>query len=344
MHRSGSRARVRVLAVPRRRLDVMHKVVFINGQKEWIAEAFRQRAPSEDFQVEWRRFDAAEEEKLPVVRDAEFLVLHPAEISPDLLRRAGKLRLLQLLTAGYDRIDLGLTSELGVPVATNGGANAWAVAEHTVALLLALYKRLIHADRGCREGVWRKGVEGYPAYEVAGKTLGLVGAGRIGRKVARRLAAFECSILYYDIVQAPDIEKDLGAKRVSLEELLRRADIISLHVPGTAETHKLINSETLALVKPTAVLLNTSRGTAIDEEALFQALKAKRIAGAGLDVFAEEPMPSGHPFATLGNVVLTPHVAGHSHEAWFRRIEFAWKNIQRVASGGAPESVVGPPG
>lgn len=329
-------------AAEQARRSLIHQVVFINGQNEWVAEVFQKGAPSPDFDVAWRPFRAPDQEKIPLLREAHFLVLHPAEISPDLLRGAGKLRLIQLLTAGYDKIDLRLAAERGVPVATNGGANAWAVAEHAVALLLALYRRLTHCDRAVREGRWRQAVTGFDTFEVAGKTLGLVGAGNIGRKVARRLAAFECRVVYYDIVQAPDIEKDLGARRVSLEELLREADIISLHVPATKETHGLINRKTLALMKPGAVILNTSRGPAIDEDALVEALREKRIAGAGLDVFCQEPIAADHPFLKLENVVLSPHMGGHAYEGWFRRAKFAWENIQRVAAGQPPLSVARP--
>ena len=214
----------------------MSRVFFINGQSERVAEIFSEEAPREGFELTWLPRRVSDEEKLPLMREADFLVLHPAQISEDLLRAAKTLRLIQLLTAGYDKIDLDLTAELGIPVATNGGANAWSVAEHTVALLLALYKRLIQCDRAMREGRWREPISGFNTFEVAGKTLGLVGAGNIGRKVARRLAAFEARVIYYDVVSAPEIEKDLGARRVSLEELLREADIISLHVPATPET------------------------------------------------------------------------------------------------------------
>jgi phosphoglycerate dehydrogenase-like enzyme len=317
-------------------------VFFINGQKEWVAQVFEQAKPPDGFDVAWRPLKAPDQDKIPILREAEFLVLHPAEISPALLRSAPRLRLIQLLTAGYDKIDLKLAAELGVPVATNGGANAWAVAEHTIALLLALYKRLIHCDRAVREGRWRQAVTGFDTFEVAGKTLGLIGAGNIGRKVARRLAAFECRVMYYDVVAAPDLEKDLGAQRASLEDVLREADIISLHVPATKDTRGLINRETLALMKPTAVLLNTSRGAVVDEEALIEALAAKRILGAGLDVFRAEPFPADHPIGKLENVVLSPHTAGHAYEGWFRRTQFAWENIQRVASGQPPLSVARP--
>jgi phosphoglycerate dehydrogenase-like enzyme len=231
---------------------------------------------------------------------------------------------------------------LSIPVATNGGANAWAVAEHAITLLLGVYKRLIPTDRAMREGGWRQGVSGSSIIEVAGKTLGLIGAGNIGRKVARRLAAFEASIIYYDVVPAPDIEKGLGARRVSLDEVLREADIITLHLPLMRETRGLIGHREFAMMKPTAVLLNTSRGPVVDEEALVEALREKRIAGAGLDVFREEPLSGDSPLVKLENVVLSPHIGGHSYEAWFRRSGFAWENMQRVAAGEPPLSLAVP--
>lgn len=318
-----------------------YKVVFFNGQGEQVADIFQGKAP-EGFETSWRPHRLPSDEKRPLVRDADFLVLHPAEIDADVLREAKKLRLLQLLTAGYDKIDLRLTGELGIPVATNGGANAWAVAEHAVTLLLALYKRLIPSDRAVREGKWRQAVSGFNTFEVAGKTLGLVGAGNIGRKVGRRLASFEATIIYYDVVPAPDIEKELGARRVSLEELLKAADIITLHLPFMRETRGLIGRRELAMMKPTAVLLNTSRGAIVDEEALIEALQQKRIAGAGLDVFHQEPISPDNPLLKLENVVLTAHTAGHAYEGWFRRSQFAWENIQRIADGRQPLSVARP--
>jgi phosphoglycerate dehydrogenase-like enzyme len=248
--------------------------------------------------------------------------------------QAGKsLCLLQLLTAGYDKIDLGVTGELGIPVATNGGANAWAVAEHSIALLLGLYRKLIACDRSVREGKWRQAVTGYDTFEVAGKTVGLVGAGNIGQKVARRLKAFETNILYYDTASVPSLETELGARKVSLDKLLCEADIITIHLPLLSETRGLIGQREFSLMKPTAVLLNASRAEIIEEEALIAALKEKHIAGAGLDVFHKEPIPSYNQLLTLENIILSPHIAGHAYEGWSRRMLFAWENIQRVAAG-----------
>ena len=319
----------------------MHSVLFINGQSKVIADIFFEKAP-EGFAGSWKPFQLSHGEKADLVRNVEFLVLHPAEISGSLLREARSLRLVQLLTAGYDKVDLATAAELGIPVATNGGANAWGVAEQTVALLLALYRRLIQCDRSVREGKWRKAISGFDTFEVAEKTVGLIGVGNVGRKVAKRFKAFETRILYHDIVPAPDIEKDLGARHVSLDELLRESDILSIHVPLLRNTRDLIGERELSLMKPTAVLLNTSRGEIVDEAALCAALREKRIAGAGLDVYHQEPIAPENPLLKLENVILTPHTAGHTYEGWFRRSRFAWENIQRVASGQTPLSLARP--
>ncbi|MBI2822727.1 MAG: lactate dehydrogenase [Acidobacteria bacterium] len=316
----------------------MPQVLFFNGQGQQVADIFQEAAPR-GFEVSCHAHRLNNHEKATLVQEVEFLVLHPAEISGDVLREARRLKLLQLLTAGYDKIDLHLTGQLGIPVATNGGANAWAVAEHTVALLLTLYKRLIACDRSVREGRWRQPISGFNTFEVAGKTVGLVGAGNIGQKVARRLAAFETRIIYYDVVPASDIEAELGASRVTLEDLLREADIITLHLPLLPETRGIIGRRQLAMMKPRAVLLNTSRGEVVDEDALVESLQEKRIAGAGLDVYSTEPVSPDNPLLQLENAVLSPHTAGHAFEGWSRRSRFAWENIQRVAAGQAPLSL-----
>ncbi|MDA8125944.1 MAG: 2-hydroxyacid dehydrogenase [Deltaproteobacteria bacterium] len=313
----------------------MKKVLFITGQREEVAKIFCGKAP-EGFAVSWQPYPLQDK---TLLKEVEFLVLHPAAVSQEIMKEAKSLRLLQLLTAGYDEIDLKLAAELGIPVATNGGVNGWAVAEHSVAMLLALYRRLRESDQSVRKGTWRKPITGFNTFEVAGKTLGLIGAGNIGRKVARRFKSFETDILYYDVFPSAEIEKELGARRVSLEELLQKADIISLHLPLLKETRGLIGKQALSLMKPNAILLNASRGPIVDEKALVEALKAKQIAGAGLDVFEKEPIAPDNPLLELENVLLTPHSAGHSYEGWFRRSQFAWENIQRVAAGQKPLSL-----
>ena len=162
------------------------------------------------------------------------------------------------------------------------------------------------------------------------------------RKVAIRFKSFETRILYYDERPAADIENELDARKVSLDELLRASDIITIHLPLLKETRALNGKHELSLMKPNTVLLNTSRGPIVDEEALIEALTENRIAGAGLDVFEKEPISTDNPLLKLENVLLTPHTAGHSYEGWFRRAQFAWENIQRVATGQQPLSLAFP--
>ncbi|MBM4315144.1 MAG: lactate dehydrogenase [Deltaproteobacteria bacterium] len=320
----------------------MPKVLFFSGQREEVGNIFCEMAP-EGFEASWRPHDLKDDEKKDLIKDVEFLVLHPGAIAGGVLTEGRSLRLIQLLSAGYDKMDLALAAKLGIPVATNGGANAWAVAEHSVAMLLALYKRILQCDRSVRAGQWRKNaVTGFNTFELAEKTVGIIGAGNIGRKVAGRLKSFETRILYCDLRPAPDIEKALGARRVSLDELLRDSDIITIHTPLLRETRCLIGERELALMKPTAVLINTSRGSIVDEAALAGALSEMRIAGAGLDVFDREPIPMESPLLKFENVLFSPHIAGHSYEAWFRRSSFAWANIQQVASGRPPLSIAIP--
>lgn len=317
----------------------MSKVVFLSGQPQQAADIFMKNLPA-GFSAASYSSRLKDEEKIELLRDVEYLVLHPAELSETVLREAKQLRFIQLLTAGYDKINLSVTEELGIPVATNGGANSWSVAEHTVALLLALYKKIIQGDASVRGGTWRKPINGFNTYEVAGKTVGILGAGNIGSKVARRLKGFETEILYYDVSTAQGIEQEIGARKVGLEELLSQSDIISVHMPLLPETRAMINAERIALMKETAVLLNTSRAEVVDEEALIDALREGRILGAGLDVFNNEPIHSDNPLLQMENVVLSPHIAGHGYEGWGRRFAVAWENIQAVARGDKPSFVV----
>jgi phosphoglycerate dehydrogenase-like enzyme len=257
-------------------------------------------------------------------------------------RHLQRVRLLQLLSAGYDGIDLEELRRLGLPLADNGGANAVAVAEHAILLMLALYRQLLDLDRLVRAGGWKDSQLGQEeAHEIEGKTIGIIGAGRIGRTLARRLGGWDVRLLYYDPVRVPaDLEKSLQLNYCELDDLLRQSDIISLHAPGNASTHHLIGERTLALMKPTAVLVNCARGDLVDEAALDRALRARQIAGAGLDTFAQEPTAPQNPLFTLPNVVLTPHAAGPSWESWPKRFRNGYANIERVARGEPPLWVV----
>ena len=188
-----------------------------------------------------------------------------------------------------------------------------------------------------RRGEWPVWTLRSRSFEVAGKTLGLIGFGRIGREVARRARAFETAIIYYDPVRAPaSVEAEFGAVSMPLDDLLRRADIVSLHVPLTPETRGLIDARALRLMQPHAMLINTARGALVDEQALAQALREDWIAGAGLDVLRQEPPQPDNPLLACENVMLTPHVAAGTRDAYLTKMRAAFANMERVARGESP--------
>jgi len=274
--------------------------------------------------------------------EAEYFLGLARQMGGEFFRAAPKLRLVQLLSAGYDRVDIEAARKAGVPVSNNGGANAIAVAEHTLMLMLAVLKRVVRFHNDIVGGKWRAGDSPETrVYELAGRTLGIVGLGNIGKKVARRAAAFDMRVQYYDIARLSlDQEDALGVRFALLTELLQTSDVVSLHVPLDDSTRGMLGASQFALMKPTAVLVNTCRGPVVDEDALYRALKEGVIAGAGLDVLVDEPPAKDHPIFALPNVTLTPHSAGPTWENWTGRFRNGFDNIQRVAAGHRPRWVI----
>lgn len=253
-------------------------------------------------------------------------------------KAARKLKLIQQPSVGYNHIDISACKEFGIPVANTPGANDIGVAEHTVMLALASLKNLPYYNAKTHEGEWlfteaqRTGI-----FELNGKTYGLLGMGRTARAVAERLAPFGLKLLYYDIVKlsARD-EKKYNASYASMEEILKTADVVSIHLPLTAETTKIIDAARLALMKLSAILINVGRGALVDEAALAGALRDKKITFAAVDVFIEEPPPKNHLFFGLGNIILTPHLAGSTRESGMRIMNMALDNLGRVLKGEKP--------
>ena len=298
------------------------------------AEAARELAPAgfdlAEAAVGSPEFDIA-------VGDAEYLVgFVDGAVDEALFRKAPRLRLIQLLSAGYDRADIAAARRAGVPIANNGGSNSVAVAEHTLLLMLAVSRRLVLQHANVSAGRWR-GNEIPRLSELRGKTAGIVGLGNIGRKVARLAGAFGMKVVYYDTARlSEDAEDALGARFRLLDELLREADAVTLHVPLDDSTRHLVGARELALMKESAIIVNTSRGPVIDEAALRRALADGTIAAAGLDVFDREPPPPDNPLFALDNVTLTGHLAGPTVESHRGRVRNAFDNVQRVARGEAP--------
>lgn len=317
----------------------MKPTVILVPPSEATGQLARELAPSSInlvlAQQGTKEFDAA----LP---SAEFMICYPNVQMPDKFYKAGpKLKLVQLLSAGYDAVDIEAARRAKVPVSNNGGANAISVAEHAVMLMLTVARRVVWQHASVSGGRWRGNGPAPTMYELADKTLGIIGLGNIGRKVARRAQAFGMKVEYYDIKRLTEDEEDaLGVKFRLLRELLKRSDFVSLHTPLNASTKHMIGRAELELMKPHAILVNTSRGPVIDETALHAHLAAGKIFGAGLDVFDEEPPPSNNPLFKLDNVVLTAHFAGPTSDNHVARFRNAFDNVERMLRGDKPFWVV----
>jgi len=315
-------------------------IVFSPALPHAVLDIARATAPAG---YDLRVLDQGTPEFAQAMREAEFFMGFAREwLGKDFYRGAPRLKLVQLISAGYDRLDVEAARQAGVPVANNGGANSVAVAEHTLMLILSVYKKLAWQHNNVVAGKWRVGdFSATRLYELAGKTLGIVGLGTIGRKVARRARAFDMQVQYHDIVRLTEDQEDaLGVRFVLFPELLRTSDAVSLHVPLDDATRSLMGARELAAMKPGAILINTCRGPVVDEAALHHALTTGQIAGAGLDVMAQEPPPATHPLFTLDNVIITPHTAGPTWENWGKAFRNGFDNIERVAAGRPPLWVI----
>ena len=275
------------------------------------------------------------------LKSADYLVGFVDMLVKDALYKgAPKLKLIQLLSAGYDRADLKAARAAKIPISNNGGANSVAVSEHAMLLMLAVSRKLIQQHANVTGGRWR-GNSVPKVNEVRSKTLGIIGLGTIGKKTARLAQAFGMIVTYYDVARLTEAEEDaLNVRFRLLPEIITKSDIISLHVPLNDTTHHLLGAAEIARMKPSAIIVNTSRGPVIDEKAMHAALAAGKIAGAGLDVFDEEPPPANNPLFTLDNVVLTAHLAGPTWESNEARLRNGFDNVQRVARGEAPLWVI----
>lgn len=238
------------------------------------------------------------------LRDADAVIASTERYTSDVLKQLPRLKIIARWGVGYDSIDLDAATQLGIVVTNTPGLVTEAVADLTIALMLAIARRIVDAVVAMREGSWRA----YRGVSVWGKTLGIIGCGRIGTAVARRAIGFGMKVLGYDI-RPSDEARAVGIEFVTLEELLRSADYVSLNAALTQENRGLIGERELRMMKPTAFLINTARGPLVDEDALIRALREGWIAGAALDVYAVEPLPREHPLRTLPNCICTPHMA-----------------------------------
>ena len=319
--------------------------IVIYGPSESGLADFQRVAP-EGADVGWVDSSLPMEEQADQLSDAQVMIVAGAQVTVEVARCAPNLKLVQTTSAGTDQLDKTTLGEMGIRVSNNGGGNAVAVAEHTIALLVSTIRKLQLQFNAVKAGEWAADIRSAwfsQANEIAGKTVGIVGLGRIGSRVARRLQGWECDIIYTDVVDPEgNIEEELNLTRVSLDELLSTADIITLHVPLGGPTYHMISDREFDLMKPTTVFINACRGPVVDEAALIRAMEAGKIAQAGLDVLEEEPTPPDNPLLHMDNVLVTPHLASFTQESGEKSRTFAMYNAARVTRGEDPESVVLP--
>lgn len=277
-------------------------------------------------------------ELAPLLADVDAAILGLDRVTAEALQRARRLKVISRFGVGVDEIDLPAATARGIVVTVTPGANSIAVAELTLALILALKKQLRFHDRIVREGRWDRKI----GEELAGQVLGLVGFGRIGREVARRARAFEMRVFFTDPQPPPlTVVAELQVEPRQLDDLLAASDIISLHLPLSENTRGLIGEPQLRQMKPSAVLINTARGGLVDETALYQALQQGQLAGAAFDVFAKEP-PGDSPLLRLDNFLATPHIGSATQQSTLRMGLMAAENALLVLEGRRPAHVVNP--
>jgi phosphoglycerate dehydrogenase-like enzyme len=277
--------------------------------------------------------------------EADYLLVSGYQVTADIIDQAPNLKMIQRTGAGYERVDVEYAASRNIPVCLAGGANADSVAELIIMHILALYRKLILLDAATRRKEWHPMTYKCCSYEIKGKTLGIVGAGQIGRALARKLSGFDLDgIIYHNRHRlADEQERELSMRYCGLDELMKTADIISINTPLMDQSVNLINKSLIDSMKPNAILINTSRGPIIDNFALADALRNNKIFGAGLDVFIKEPTTPEDPLIGLENVVLTPHIGAATIDGYRTSCRSSMENISRMHAGEQPLWIVNRP-
>lgn len=296
-----------------------------------------------DFEINPEDRVLTKKEIIAGVKDKDALLcLLTDKIDSEIMDASSRLKVISNYAVGFDNIDVKEATKRGIAVTNTPGVLTETTADLTWALLLAVARRIVEADNFVRAGKWK----GWAPMQllgtdVHGKTLGIVGLGRIGAAVARRAIGFNMKIVYYDERRNEEAEKELGIKHVTLDELLKTSDFVTIHVPLLPTTHHLIGERELNMMKPTAYLINTARGPVIDERALIKALQERKIAGAALDVFEREPeVPQ--ELIKMSNVILVPHIGSASVETRTKMAMIAVENLLAVLRGEIPKNLVNP--
>jgi len=273
----------------------------------------------------------SEEELLRRIKDADIIVNIRAycKFTANILTAAKKLKLISVWGTGSDNVDLEVASELGIPVTTTPGTATESVAEHALAIMLAVARKIPQIDRQVKEGKWVRGL----VTQLYGKTVGVIGTGLIGSHFAKLAKGIGMNVIAWTFNPSDEKARNIGFKYVPLEQLLRESDVVSIHLRLSDQTEGFIGEKEIALMKPSAFLINTARGAIVDIEALIDALKEGKIAGAGLDVFKKEPVDPNDPILNLDNIVITPHSAGQTPEVLDKGLNMAVENVANFLAG-----------
>ncbi|NPV52475.1 MAG: D-glycerate dehydrogenase [Firmicutes bacterium] len=279
---------------------------------------------------------------LKEIRDVDGIIsLLTDKMDAEAMDAGEKLKVISNYAVGFDNIDIPEATKRGIAVTNTPGVLTDTTADFAFALLMASARRIVEADKHTRQGKWKTWVPtGFLGQDIHHATLGLVGLGRIGYEMARRATGFSMKLLYYDVYRNEKFEKELGIEYVELPELLQRSDFVSLHVPLTDKTYHLIGRQELAMMKKTAILINTARGPIVDLDALYEALRDGKIAGAGLDVTEPEPIPANHPILGLDNLTIAPHIASASVATRTKMATMAAEGCAAILKGEVPPNLV----
>ena len=315
----------------------MLKVVLAGTYPAHTYEKLRKLLPEDQFD-----FVAVDkQEEYDAMTDAEVIILRIFKAPKEVIDRNPDLKMILRWGAGFDSVDIEAAGAKGILVTNTPGANANAVSELAVTLMLTVYRKILEHTDSLRKGAWSKNTYLNSSFSLFGKLVGIVGGGNIGRQVAAKVQAFGAEVQYYDAFRLPEeMEEKCGMKYVSLEELIRTSDVVTLHVPLLDSTRHMIGADQLRAMKDGAVIINTARGGLVDDKALCTAVKAGKLLGAGLDGVEEEPLPAGHELLTTPGIVVTPHVGGGTADIGDIIMPMLAKDIRDFAATGDCAHVV----
>ena len=315
----------------------MKKIALAGKYTPEAVEAFRTALAGEDCEIAVVNTPEA----YAALTDADAMVLRVFKAYKADIGRMPDLKLICRWGVGVDSVDVPFASSRGIMITNTPGANAYAVAELAVTLMLAVGRNLMFHNKSIQSGVWSRTMFTDNAVSLNGKKVGIIGGGNIGRQVARRVQAFGATVQYYDVFRlSPEMEKEFDMTFTDLDDLLKTSDVVTIHVPLLDSNYHMLNADKIALMKKGAILINTARGGLVDDKALLAAIDEGRLMGAGLDCVEDDPLPAGHPLLNHPNIVITPHVGGNTSDLATVMVPMIADNLKKFLHGEKPRFIV----